>query len=97
MATNMVDKGLYAAPTGLAVSAGEPDLEIDIVNPESVTLSDGSMEITLMPEGPADMEDVPFDANLAEYLDEGELAALSSEIVELVDADISARKDWADT
>jgi hypothetical protein len=37
MATNMVDKGLYAAPTGLAVSAGEPDLEIDIVNPESVT------------------------------------------------------------
>lgn len=97
MATSFIDKGLYAAPTGLAVSAGEPDLEIEIENPDSVTLSDGSMEITLMPEGPADMEDVPFDANLAEYLDEGELAALSSEIVELVDADISARKDWADT
>lgn len=97
MATSFIDKGLYAAPTGLAVSAGEPDLEIEIENPDSVTLSDGSMEITLMPEGPADMEDVPFDANLAEYLDEGELASLASEIVELVDADISARKDWADT
>lgn len=97
MATNMVDKGLYAAPTGLASMEDEPGLEIDIVNPESVTLSDGSMEITLMPETEADLADIPFDANLAEYLDEGELATLSSEIVELVDADINARKDWADT
>lgn len=96
MATSMIDKGLYAAPQGLSVE-NEPALEIEIVNPESVTLADGSMEITLMPEEASDLENIPFDANLAEYLDEGELTSLASELVELVDADLAARKDWADT
>ena len=96
MATSMMDKGLYAAPQGLSAE-NEPALEIEIVNPESVTLADGSMEITLMPEETGDLSDIPFDANLAEYLDEGELNTLASELVELVDADLAARKDWADT
>ena len=96
MATSMMDKGLYAAPQGLSAE-NEPALEIKIVNPESVTLADGSMEITLMPEEASDLENIPFDANLAEYLDEGELNTLASELVELVDADLAARKDWADT
>ena len=96
MATSLIDKGLYAAPTGL--SALEADdagaLEIEIENPDSVTLSDGSMEITLRPEEMA--EEGAFEANLAEVLDEGELNALASELIGLVDADIAARKDWAD-
>jgi len=92
----MIDKGLYAAPQGLTSAENESALEIEIVNPESVTLADGSMEITLMPEA-GELSDIPFDANLAEYLDEGELASLASELVELVDADLTARKDWADT
>lgn len=37
-----------------------------------------------------------FDANLAEYMDEGELQKLSSELVELVEADINSRKDWVE-
>ena len=96
MATSLIDKGLYAAPTGL--SALEADdagaLEIEIENPDSVTLSDGSMEITLRPEEMA--EEGAFEANLAEVLDEGELNALASELIGLVDADIAARKEWAD-
>jgi hypothetical protein len=37
-----------------------------------------------------------FDANLAEYMDEGELQSLASELIDLVDADINSRKDWTD-
>lgn len=97
MATSMIDKGLYVAPTGLAgLDASEPALEIDIVNPEVVTLDDGSVEITLVP-GEAEETEVPFDANLAEYMDDGELSALGSELIDLVDQDIVARKDWAET
>lgn len=98
MATSMIDKGLYVAPTGLAglEEANEPALEIDIVNPEVVTLDDGSVEITLVP-GEAEDTEVPFDANLAEYMDDGELATLGSELIDLVDQDIVARKDWAET
>ena len=38
MATN-IDKGLYAAPEGLeALAVAEPDIEIEIEDPESVKL-----------------------------------------------------------
>ena len=95
MATNMMDKGMYAAPVGLGIESMEPDLEIEIENPDAVTLSDGSMEITLEPGD--DKEDGEFGANLAEEMDEGELANLASDLLELVDADISSRKDWTET
>lgn len=95
MATSLIDKGLYAAPTGLpALEDDDAALEIEIENPDSVTLSDGSMEIILRPEEMAD--EGAFEANLAEVLDEGELNSLASELIGLVDADISARKEWAD-
>ena len=89
MATNM-DKGLYAAPQGIDElgEAEENALEIDIVNPDMVTLDDGSVEITLVPDG--DMDEEGFSDNLAEYMDEGTLATLASDLIELVDTDIPA-------
>ena len=43
MAIN-VDKSLSQAPQGLEeLAKSEPDLSIEIENPESVTLDDGSM------------------------------------------------------
>ena len=95
-----IEKGLYAAPQGiegeLLPEEGEQGLEIEIVNPEMVTLDDGSVEITLVPG--ADMEgEMSFDMNLADVLEESELNELSQEILGLVDADIDSRKDWADT
>lgn len=95
MATSSISKGLYAAPTGLPLGAEEPALEIDIENPDSVTLSDGSMEITLIPDQMA--QEGAFDENLAEVLDEGVLTSLASELIELVESDVNARKEWAET
>jgi hypothetical protein len=92
-----IEKGLYAAPLGLESEPGEA-LEIDIVNPEMVTLADGSVEITIMPELELDeAAGAPFDANLAEYLDEGVMSSLASDLCGLIDADRNSRKDWADT
>ena len=93
-----IEKSLNPAPLGLDsiipddFDMGEPALEIDIVDPEMVTLSDGSVEITLIP----DAEVGGFGENLAEALDESELTGLASELLALVDADIAARKDWVD-
>ena len=91
-----VDKALTPLSNG---AAGAPvtgeELEIEIVNPDMVTLDDGSVEITLIPG--KDGGDDEFTSNLAESLDEDILQALAGEILGLVDADIDSRKDWANT
>jgi len=94
MAIN-VDKSLSQAPQGLEeLAMGEPDLSIEIENPESVTLDDGSMEITIVP---GKEEDDEFNANLAEDMDEGQLTELSGDLMGEYDADINSRKDWLTT
>jgi hypothetical protein len=90
MATNF-DKAVYQAPMGLDDSRG---VSIEIEDPESVTIDTGDVEITLEPENDYGGD---FDSNLAEILDEGQLSTISSDLMELVDADISSRKDWAET
>jgi hypothetical protein len=94
-----IEKGLYAAPEGIDDELdmeGESALEIEIVDPEMVTLDDGSVEITIIPD--ANISDITsFDANIADFLDDGQLNELADDLVGLVDADIDSRKDWADT
>ncbi len=80
------------------VELGGEALELNIVNPDMVTMDDGSVEFTLIPEeGLEGAEGAPFDANLAEFLDDGELTKISSELLGYVEADINSRKEWADT
>ena len=94
MAINM-DKSVSQAPQGIEeLAQTQPDLSIEIENPESVTLDDGSMEITITPGKEMDDE---FNANLAEELDEGTLTELSGDLIGEYDSDISSRKDWLTT
>jgi hypothetical protein len=96
-----IEKGLYAAPLGMdggldGVEEMEiPDMAIEIVDPESVTLSDGSMEITLIPGN--ELDTTEFGANLAEVLDDTVLSKMSNELMEAVESDTNSRKEWADT
>ena len=91
-----IEKGLYSAPKGVDEEVGEGELEIEIVNPESVTLDDGSMEITIVP-GADDSMEGDFDENLAEVLEESDLHELADDICSMVESDIDSRKEWADT
>ena len=91
-----IEKGLYSAPKGVDEEVGEGELEIEIVNPESVTLDDGSMEITLMPDAEGAMGG-EFDENLAEVLEDSDLNSLANDICDMVESDIDSRKEWADT
>jgi hypothetical protein len=90
MATN-IDPTLM--PLDTALMGDEPAIEIEIENPDAVSIGIDGVEVTLEPE--AETADT-FDANLAEYMDDGELQSLASEIISLVDADINSRKDWAE-
>ena len=89
-----MDKGLYQAPQGIT-GAQEVPIEIEIVDPEEVHIGvDGQPVLDIEKE---DEEDDSFNENLAEYIDERELQSIASELIGLFDADIAARKDWADT
>ncbi len=91
-----IDKSLAQAPKGIEeLAMGQPDLSIEIENPESVTLDDGSMEITIVPGKEA--KDDEFNTNLAEDMDEGQLTELSGDLLGEYDADINSRKDWLTT
>ena len=95
-----IEKGLYSAPEGIddemMEEGAEVALDIEIVDPEMVTLDDGSVEITLIPSEGLD-EPTEFGDNLAEFMSDNALSLLANDLVGLVDSDVDARKDWADT
>ena len=90
-----IEKALYQLPQGIeALAAEEPEIEIEIEDPESVKIGVDGLEIEIEP---AKETDEDFDANLAEYMSEGELASLAGELIGDFDSDIGSRKDWIQT
>jgi len=90
-----VEKGLFQAPKGVEEEE-TGQLEVEIVNPDMVTLDDGSMEITIVP----DAEGVGtggFDENIAENMNDDQLASVADELLGNIDSDLESRKEWADT
>ena len=91
MATN-IDKALYQAPTGIdALAVDEPELEIEIIDPEEVNIGVDGMEISLRPEPKTDED---FDANLAEYMDESAMSSMADDLESDIDNDKNSRKEW---
>lgn len=99
MATSSIDKGLYAAPMGLDDEIGDlsgPPIEIEIEDPEAVSIGIGDIEIDLIPrDDETDGED--FDANLADYVEDSVLNSLGKELVDDFTKDIGDRKEWIQT
>jgi len=89
-----IEKGLYAAPLGLDQAEMEPDLEIEIEDPEAVRLRTEGLEIEIEPR---EMDDEDFEANLAEFISDSELSLLASELIGDYEEDVSSRKDWVQT
>jgi hypothetical protein len=86
-----IEKSLYAAPEGLAALDQEPDIEIEIEDPESVKLSVEGEEILEMRQGEG-AED--FNENLADILPEGVIQSLAGDLAEDISNDLASRKDW---
>ena len=85
------DKALYQAPQGLE-EENEPEIEIEIVDPEEVNIGIGDLEISILKDG---IED--FDANLAEEIDANALQSLAGDLEGDIDNDRNSRKDWEKT
>lgn len=86
-----IEKSLYQAPAGLDELGQEPDIEIEITDPESVKIGMDGVEIDIVP---GEEEDSDFDNNLVDEIDEGELQSLAEDLAGDIDNDLSSRKDW---
>ncbi len=96
---NMVAPGLDLDDT-----MGLPDVEISIDAPiefpgGAEVIDDGMGGALIQPmdlqqEMMAQEELIPFDANLAEFLDNGALGELSTELRGLYDEDLESRSEW---
>ncbi len=88
MATSGIDKGLYAAPMGLADLAPAPEIEIELeIEPEDGEVVEEETKDTAE----------EFDANLAEFMDDGDLQSLGMDLVEDFGKDSQDRRDWIQT
>ena len=96
-----IEKGLYGMPEGIE-EMGEPDAVIEMAIatdedlPVMVELEDGSVEISFGEET-TEIDAAPFDANLADYLEDNQLEEISGDLCEAVEGDMAARSDWADS
>ena len=89
-------KSLSQAPMGLdnEVMDIEPDIEIEIEDPERVEIGVGGLEIVIEP-GKDGSKD--FNANIAEEMDEDELVSLAGDLLGEFEEDVSSRKDYMQT
>ena len=96
---NMVAPGLNLDDT-----AGLPELEVQVDAPiefpnGAEVIDDGEggaivQALEAMGAMPSQEELIPFDANLAEFLDESVLGELSSELRALYEEDLDSRSEW---
>jgi hypothetical protein len=89
-----IEKSLYQAPVGLDSLTEEPELEIEIEDPKSLEIHADGIDIEIEKAEPTDED---FDANLCEYMEDGELTEISGDLLSDFEDDIAARKDWIQT
>jgi len=80
-------------PEELTAEEAEGALEIEIVNPDSVSVEtpDGGLMFDF--EDGNSMDEVPFDDNLAEYIEDKELSSIANDLIGAFKSDKESRSD----
>ena len=94
---NQIEKAMDAVEKALDIEPLGEEIQFE----KNVTFDgfeiqeDGSAEIA--GEQPIDQSQIPFDANLAEYIDDDKLTKFATDLVDNFEGDRESRKDWEDT
>jgi hypothetical protein len=92
-----IDRALSDAPLSSSDFMPQGEVEIEVVNPESVSIEtdDGGMLIDFEPDAIEGGEE--FGSNLADFMEDDALGRLSAELVGAYLSDKSSRHDWEET
>ena len=78
-----------------AVNAPEPTFDEQMIDAMEITIGEDAISFDEPMEEA--QEEIPFDANLVEYLDDSTLGSLSSRLISSVENDKESRKEWEKT
>jgi hypothetical protein len=87
---DIIDQG-----KSIEIEAEAPTFDEQLMEALEVTISEDG--ITIGEEEVEEQEEIPFDANLVEYLDDRILGSISKKLIHDVDSDKESRKDWMKT
>ena len=92
-----IEKPMIPAELDIESNPSEEELTVEIVNPDAVSMEtdDGGVIIDFTGETMQSLIGPEHDSNLAEFLDESDLQAMASELVEDFNSDRESRADWA--
>ena len=103
---DQIEKAIQALASA-GVDVGENESAVDVQVPEDLSnlepdvnieeLPDGGADVNFDPNAPIDQSQMPFDANLSDYIEENDLQTLSNKLVAAYESDKMSRKDWEDT
>jgi len=95
---NNVEKALSSLTDALEIepTGEEIQLKDDVMEKNVEIMDDGSAVVGEESET-IDTSNIPFNANLADYIDETDLMRFSSDLVNDFEADKDSRKDWEDS
>jgi len=85
-------------PSDFLAQEDLPEMEIELLAPESATIEegDGSVTVEFGDEKEVPPESMEHSANLAEFVDEGDLTGLASDLIDGFTMDRRSRADWAE-
>lgn len=82
-------------PSVIPLMPQDPEVEVEVIPDASAVEETGDGGLTVVfGEEPSLNELVPFNANLAEFMEEGELTKLGSDLVQHYEDDRDSRGDW---
>ena len=89
-----VDRPLQTPDSPNPFAGGQEEIEVEIVNPESVSIEtpDGGVLLDFDPED--SIGRISHDANLAEYIEDSDLFSISQDLIGSYKADKDSRSDW---
>jgi hypothetical protein len=92
-----IEKPMIPAELDIESNPSEEELTVEIVNPDAVSMGteDGGVIIDFTGDFTEDLIGPDHDANLAEFIDDADLQAMASELVEDFNSDRESRADWA--
>ena len=94
LASAGVDVGANERATDVQVPEKDVNFEPDV---DIQGLPDGGADVSFDPNAPVDQSQIPFNANLADFIEENDLQKLSNKLVAAYESDKQSRKDWEDT